>query len=122
MDIKCENVYYDLLMLLRRKNYGSIFIRELMETKHCDDVFPMEELRSQVISRINNQGTPQSFDKIVNFNESSRDERIVTQTVIHYKPLIESKLLDTLSYPLWLKYHTLTRIEFKIASLCKTKL
>ncbi len=95
---ECERLYYTLLTLTRDRQRGSLFVRELMETKACDTVFPLTDLRTTLVTRMDADGDQGRLGRIIAFNETPKDERVAVQALIHHRLLLESTLQKAVAY------------------------
>ncbi len=95
---ECERLYYTLLTLTRDRQHGCLFVRELMETKGCDTVFPLADLRSTLVTRIGADGDQGRLGRIIAFNETPKDERVAVQALIHHRLLLEFTLQKAVAY------------------------
>ena len=95
---ECERLYYTLLTLTRDRQSGCLFVRELMETKACDTVFPLTDLRTTLVTRIDADGDQGRLGRIIAFNETPKDERVAVQALIHHRLLLESTLQKAVAY------------------------
>jgi hypothetical protein len=89
---ECERLYYTLLTLTRDRQRGCLFVRELMETKGCDTVFPLTDLRTTLVTRIGADGDQGRLGRITAFEETPKDRRVAVQALIHHRLLLESTL------------------------------
>jgi hypothetical protein len=89
---ECERLYYTLLTLTRDRQRGSLFVRELMETKACDTVFSLADLRSTLVTRVGADGDEGRLPRIIAFEETPKDKRVAVQALIHHRLLLESTL------------------------------
>jgi hypothetical protein len=95
---ECERLYYTLLTLTRDRQRGCLVVRELMETKGCDTVFPLADLRTTLVTRMDADGDQGRLGRIIAFNETPKDERVAVQALIHHRLLLESTLQKAVAY------------------------
>ncbi len=89
---ECERLYYTLLTLTRDRQRGCLFMRELMETKGCDTVFPLADLRTTLVTRVGADGDQDRIARIMAFDETPKDESVAVQALLHHRLRLESTL------------------------------
>lgn len=114
----CQTVYLTLLELLYPKarqdphpNCGS-FVRALFwETKACDTVHDLSELRGLYRKKIGSD----RMDRVLrrDMSEWERDEVYIDQAIAHYRYWTRMSLVHALSWRNRLYYHTLFQLHAK---------
>ena len=107
----CQLIYQTLLNCLNNNQISSTtYIRELHETSNCDQFSDFKRLRQSLVNKINCNDT-NKYERVLNFNETKIDQKVCDRVYLHYNNYHKSKLIKSLSYPNWLYYHTIERVE-----------
>ena len=100
---KCNSMYANLLMFGFNVP-ATAYIREFSELTKCDDIFDMTLLREYI-------GDKDRMHRILNFNETKKDVAVATSAVLRCRDLHKDKLLEVVTWPTWLYYNTIHRVE-----------
>lgn len=114
---KCQMIYENLLVSLDNSKSGvtgSAFVRELFETSRCDNFSDFAPIRTSLTTKIN-EGDPTRFDRIMKFEQTTKDEEFVAQACYHYNKWHSNSLMSALSWPNWIRYNTIDRCERTVA-------
>ena len=107
----CQLMYQTLLSCLNNKQITSTtYIRELEDTSNCDQFSDFKALRKSLVNNTNYNDT-NTYERVINFNETKNDQKVCDQVYLHYNNYHKPKLIKSLSYPNWLHYHTIERVE-----------
>lgn len=108
---KCNSIFANLL-----RNHGSkdllasAYIREFFETFRCDDVHDMSMHREEYRGKVDADEKGR-LARILSFKKTDMDEKVAAQAALHYNEWHETALVKALTWPSWLKYHTIVRAE-----------
>jgi hypothetical protein len=94
---KCQSLYMNLLACQSLNRIpDSVYVREFFETRRCDHVKSFEGCREDYANRIN-KGDPERLQRVLKFEETRTDERIVAQARLHYAQWHYKQLVGALS-------------------------
>ena len=106
---KCQSIFRNLLVAkgLAQNQCSCTYIRELTFTKRCDEFYNFSNVRKSYAELV---GTP-AMDRITAFKETEEDERRAELAVTHYSIWTTQHLESALTWPNWLWYQSVDRIE-----------
>jgi hypothetical protein len=112
---RCQYIIHNLLTLKNRTSCG--FIRELAFTDKCDQFYDLASIRKSYVEFV---GAP-AMERIVEYKETDEDKRRATQAVFHYTEWTTQRLEYALTWPSWLWYKSVDRIEQAIRTAWSPK-
>ena len=112
---KCQSIYQNLLECRQEKDIpASAYIREFFETSRCDGEVNFKPFRDEYSTRIN-KGDSKRLQRVLGFEETEVDEKIVAQACMHYAKWHNKQLVSALNWQNWFVYHTVDRAERTLA-------
>ena len=114
---KCDSIFANLLRNHGNKDLlASAYIREFFETCRCDDVHDLSAHREEYRSKLDADEKGR-LARILLFKETDMDEKVAAQAALHYDEWHETALVKALTWPSWIKYHTIVRAEAAIVGI-----
>lgn len=108
---KCDSIFANLLRNPGKKDIlASAYIREFFETCRCDGVHDLSAQREEYRSKVDADEKGR-LARILLFKETDMDEKVAAQAALHYDEWHETALVKALTWPSWIKYHTIVRAE-----------
>jgi hypothetical protein len=110
--VRCQSISYNLLVRMDRSHEGISVIREIMDTKDCDEFYNLEDIRNKTTKHINAPGNdPSRMSKILDFTNTEKDKEIANQVASEYLTWYGVELRKSLTYTNWLTYGFVTRYD-----------
>ena len=108
-NLKCQSIYWNLLVMLEKDKsfWHSVFIRELWQTKKCDEIYNLEQLRNNYINHMSKE----THERVIQFKSTPTDELKATQSVFHYRMWTKKKLIKGLTWTNWLSFYTWHKVQ-----------
>lgn len=99
----CQSIYRTLLTC----GGNTTYVRELFETVQCDEYANFARVREDHANRIGRE----RLNRVLAFEETAQDEKIVAQSCLHYADIHRAHMVKALTWPNWIMYHTVDRAE-----------
>jgi len=90
---------------------ASAYIREFLQTERCDKFSDLGQQRDAYKKFVGQE----ALTRIAEYKETLVDERKAAQAVMHYFTFDASVLAKSLTWPNWMLYHTVYRVERNLA-------
>lgn len=117
----CQTLYKNLLQLSKNNNaLPSHFIRELEQTRRCDDMGTnFSHLREKYESHFNDQmGSKEAYENLLNIKTRNNSfEYIAAQTVVHYMNFTEEEIKKAFNFKNRIWYHIMYKSQDTLATL-----
>lgn len=106
---KCQSMFRNLLTAkgLANNQSSCVYVRELTFTSRCDEIYDFSSIRKSYEALV---GTA-AMQRISAYKETEEDERRAEQAVMHYNNWTTLHLEYALTWPNWLWYQSVDRIE-----------
>lgn len=111
-DDRCQSIFLNLLRLLHTESipayeFAPTYVREFFQTERCDKYADFRQQRRAYESFIGEE----NLRRIKEYVETPVDERRAAQARLHYGRYDERLLSSSLTWPNWLMYHSVYKLE-----------
>ena len=105
---ECKTLYLSLIdchkQSIDSRINASVYVREFDETSVCDNFFDFTKDRLNLKNKIN-KSDKTLYDRILHFEETTKDEKKIKEACFHYNKWHEIQLNRALSYRHWLCFN-----------------
>ena len=115
--VKCNSIYLNLLQIRGdREIPAPAYVREFFETSRCDSVRDFSKQRESLRTKMD-AFSPGATKRILEGDETERDEKAAAQAILHYHGWHEECLAAALTGQSWVSYHAWHRAEQTMAAI-----
>lgn len=107
---RCQDVYMALLAFHEHLNSAS-YIRVLQHTSKCDIFYDFSDIRETYANALGEE----CMQRLIAYKETNADLRVALQAIDYYRFRTEINLKSALTWPNWLWYHSVHKVERAIS-------